>query len=94
MKVEVDYKSAIPLAASYGGFCVALDTDQSLMKMSVREGLRLRPAALAASGWHYVRVHALELFSAPDEVAHRIAALVGLGAPPAVSNTPEIPAAE
>ena len=94
MKVEIDYKSAIPLAASYGGFCVAIDTDQSLMKMSVREGLRLRPAALAASGWHYVRVHALELFSAPDEVADRIATLVGLVSPPAVSDTPEIPAAE
>jgi hypothetical protein len=94
MKVEIDYKSAIPLAASYGGFCVAIDTDHSLMKVSVREGLRLRPVALAASGWHYVRVHALELFSAPDEVADRIAALVGLTPAPTAVHTPEIPTAE
>ena len=46
--------------------------------MSVREGLRLRPSALARSGWHYVRAHALELFGAPDQVAHRIGTLVGL----------------
>lgn len=89
MTVDINYKSQIPLAASYGGYCVAVDTDQSVMKMSVREGLRVRPAALAASGWHYLRVHALELFSAPDDVADRIAAVVGLGrqAPVVVSES-------
>jgi len=89
LTVEINYKSDIPLAASYGGYCVAVDTDHSLMNMSVRDGLRLRPVALAASGWHYVRVHALELFSAPDEVADRIAQVVG--APTATpSATPTV----
>lgn len=78
MNVSINYKSHIPLAASFGGYCVAVDTDQSVMKMAIREGLRVRPAALAASGWHYLRVHALELFSAPDDVADRIAAVAGL----------------
>ena len=78
MVVELDYQAHIPLAASYGGYCIALDTDTSLMPLSVREALRLRPAALAKSGWHYVRVHSLELFSAPDMVASRIATLVGI----------------
>jgi len=38
----------------------------------------VRPAALARSGWHYVRVHSLELFTTPDVVARRIATLVGI----------------
>jgi hypothetical protein len=78
MHVELDYQGQIPLAARYGGYCIAVDTDSSLMDMSVREALHFRPAALAYSGWHYVRAHALELFTAPDTVAHRIATLVGL----------------
>lgn len=79
MQVELNYKGQIPLAAKHGGYCIAVDTDVSLMSMSVREGLRLRRAALASSGWHYVRAHALELFTSPDLVAARIATLVGLG---------------
>jgi len=78
MHVELDYQGQIPLAARYGGYCIAVDTDSSLMDMSVREALHFRPAALTYSGWHYVRAHALELFTAPDTVAHRIATLVGL----------------
>ena len=78
MHVELNYKGKIPLAARHGGYCIAVDTDVSLMGMSVREGLRLRPSALARSGWHYVRAHAVELFSAPDQVARRIGTLVGL----------------
>ena len=86
MVVELDYQAHIPLAASYGGYCIALDTDTSLMPLSVREALRLRPAALAKSGWHYVRVHSLELFSAPDVVASRIATLVGITDTAALSH--------
>jgi hypothetical protein len=82
MRVDINYKSRIPLAASYGGYCIALDTDVSLMATNVREGLRLRPSAFAASGWHYVRVHALELFTSPDVVAQRVATLVGLESAP------------
>jgi hypothetical protein len=78
MHVELNYHGKIPLAARHGGYCIAVDIDISLMGMSVREGLRLRPGALTHSGWHYVRAHALELFSSPDQVAHRIATLVGL----------------
>jgi hypothetical protein len=86
MHVELDYKGQIPLAARHGGYCIAVDTDVSLMSMSVREGLRLRPAALARSGWHYVRAHALELFTAPDLVARRIATLAGLIQDPPMPN--------
>jgi len=78
MHVELDYRGKIPLAARHGGYCIAVDTDSSLKNLSVREALCSRPAALARSGWHYVRVHSLELFTAPDEVAKRIATLAGL----------------
>jgi hypothetical protein len=78
MHVELNYKGHIPLAARHGGYCIAVDTDVALMSMSVREGVRLRPLALAQSGWHYVRAHAVELFTSPDVVALRIAALAGL----------------
>ena len=77
MSVELGYRGVIPLVAHYGGYCIALDTDQSLMSMPVREALRARPAALARSGWHYVRAFALELFTTPDVVAERIGVLVG-----------------
>ena len=90
LTVELDYQGQIPLAARYGGYCIAVDTDSSLMGMGVREALRFRPAALARSGWHYVRAHALELFTAPDLVAQKIATLVGIAPPPpAVSATEE-----
>jgi hypothetical protein len=82
MRVEVDYQGQIPLAASFGGYCIALDTDTSLMYQSVRDALRVRPLGLAAAGWHYVRAHALELFTTPDLVAERIATLVGASSAP------------
>jgi hypothetical protein len=78
MTVELDYQGVIPLVAHHSGYCIALDTDQSLMSMPVREALRARPQALARSGWHYVRAYAMELFTTPDEVAKRIGVLVGL----------------
>ena len=78
MTVELGYQGVIPLVAHYGGYCIALDTDPSLMSMPVRDALRARPQALARSGWHYVRAYALELFTQPDEVARRIGVLVGL----------------
>ena len=47
---------------------------------TLRESLRLRPQVLRRLGWHYVRVHAFDLYSDPAGVAARIAAI--LGAPP------------
>ncbi|MFM1953081.1 MAG: hypothetical protein RL187_290, partial [Actinomycetota bacterium] len=82
MTVELSYKGVIPLAARYGGYCIALDTDKSLMPLPVRDALRARPQALARSGWHYVRAFSMELFTEPHEVAARIATLVGAAQAP------------
>ena len=75
---SLDHHGVVPLAATANGVCVALDTDRQLQQMSIREGLRLRPQALHRLGWHYVRVHAFELFADPDGVAERIATLTGV----------------
>jgi hypothetical protein len=77
LDVSLNHHGVIPLVASYGGVCIALDTDQELLKHSIRESLRLRPQALARLGWHYMRVHLFELFADPDQVAHRIARRAG-----------------
>ncbi|MDF2044820.1 hypothetical protein P2P98_01505, partial [Microbacterium sp. Kw_RZR3] len=45
---------------------------------SLRETLRLRPQILRRLGWHYVRVHAFDLYSDPAGVASRIAELLGV----------------
>ena len=79
MIVSVDHHGSIPLAATAHGVCVAVDTDQQLLEMSIREGLRLRPQALTRLGWHYLRVHSFELFADPESVADRIARMAGIG---------------
>lgn len=76
--VSLDHHGVIPLVATANGVCVAVDTDQQLRDMSIREGLRLRPQALHRLGWHYLRVHAFELFADPDGVAKRIGELTGV----------------
>ena len=62
----------IPLAARIGDECIAIDIDDNLMALSLREGLRIRPAMLARCGWKYSRIHELQLFLSPDIVADRL----------------------
>jgi hypothetical protein len=57
--------------------CIAIETDAVLMRSSLRESLRLRPELLRRLGWHYLRVHAFELFSDPDVVAGRVVSMLG-----------------
>ena len=56
---------------------------------SLRESLRLRPEMLRRLGWHYLRVHAFELFKDPDAVASRIATMLGVAA--TSMPTPAVP---
>jgi very-short-patch-repair endonuclease len=66
--------------------CLTIETDSVLHGASLRESLRLRPEMLRRLGWHYLRVHAFELFSEPDAVADRIVTM--LGAPSAPDTQP------
>jgi hypothetical protein len=69
--------------------CLTIETDTVLRGTSLRESLRLRPEMLRRLGWHYLRVHAFELFGDPDAVASRVVAM--LGADDAAPVTQPIP---
>lgn len=75
--VALDYRGTIPLAASYGDRAIAVDFDLGDGD-SLRDTLRLRPSVLRRLGWHFARVHCFDLFSDPDEVAARIARVLGV----------------
>lgn len=77
LHVALDYRGAIPLAASYGERAVAVDLDFSGSEQGLRDALRLRPSVLRRLGWHYHRVHSFDLFADPERVALRVASIVG-----------------
>ncbi|WP_213813621.1 ATP-binding protein [Glaciihabitans sp. dw_435] len=77
LKVALGHRGKLGLVAAYKGTCVTIETDTVLHRTSLRESLRLRPELLRRLGWHYLRVHAFELFSNPDEVAARIVTMLG-----------------
>jgi len=78
LRVSLNHAGEIALAASYQGRAVAVETDAVLARGSLRKSLRLRPEMLRRLGWHYIRIHAFELFADPEAVATRIAALIGI----------------
>lgn len=78
LRVSLNHAGEIALAASFQGRAVAVETDAVLARGSLRESLRLRPEMLRRLGWHYIRIHAFELFADPEAVATRIAALIGV----------------
>ncbi|MDL9981224.1 AAA family ATPase [Microbacterium candidum] len=79
VSVDVHYRGLLPLVAQHGGRAVVAESDPEAHGESLRESLRLRPQILRRLGWHYVRVHAFDLYSDPAEVAARIAAMLGVG---------------
>jgi len=91
--VALGHRGKLGLVAAHGGVCVTIETDASLVRGSLRETLRLRPEVLRRLGWHYVRVHAFQLFSDPDRVADTVASVLGVdrGATQEIS-IPPIPA--
>lgn len=90
--VDVDYRGLLPLVAQHGGKAVVIESDPESRGESLRETLRLRPHVLRRLGWHYVRVHAFDLYSDPATAATRIAAVLGISdsAPRAENDTQPI----
>ena len=81
LTVALDYRGAIPLAASLGERAIAVDLDfAGADEQGLRSALRLRPAVLRRLGWHYHRVHSFDLFADPERVALRVASIVGYDA--------------
>lgn len=90
LKVALDYRGAIPLAASLGERAIAIDLDfAGADEHGLRSALRLRPAVLRRLGWHYHRVHSFDLFADPERVALRVASIVGYD-PEAVSDEDQL----
>ncbi|MCK2037495.1 AAA family ATPase [Microbacterium sp. SSW1-49] len=94
--VDVDYRGRLPLVAQHQGKAVVIESDPESRGESLRETLRLRPHVLRRLGWHYVRVHAFDLYSDPVTVATRIAAVLGISdsAPRADNDTQPIDIAD
>jgi hypothetical protein len=82
LRVALGLRGKLGLVASHQGMCLTIETDSVLQGASLRESLRLRPDMLRRLGWHYLRVHAFELFSDPDAVADRITKMLGLDTSP------------
>jgi hypothetical protein len=82
IRVALGHRGKLGLVASHGGVCVTVETDAVLNRTTLRESLRLRPELLRRLGWHYLRVHAFELFSDPDAVARRVMETLGVDTSP------------
>jgi hypothetical protein len=91
LKVALGHRGKLGLVASRGGMCIAIETDTVLHRTSLRESLRLRPELLRRLGWHYLRVHAFELFSDPEAVAAKVAVMLGASADPVTEPIAIIP---
>jgi hypothetical protein len=77
LRVALGHRGKLGLVASHEGMCLSIEADSLLGGTSLRESLRLRPEMLRRLGWHYLRVHAFELFKDPDAVADSITAMLG-----------------
>jgi len=82
INVALGHRGKLGLVASHGGVCVSIETDAVLHQSTLRESLRLRPELLRRLGWHYLRVHAFDLFSDPDAVARRVMTMLGVDTNP------------
>lgn len=76
LRVALGHRGKLGLVANHLGKCLTIETDSVLHSASLRESLRLRPDLLRRLGWHYLRVHAFELFSNPGAVADRIVGIL------------------
>ncbi|MFT4220796.1 MAG: AAA family ATPase [Microbacterium sp.] len=85
--VDVDYRGRLPLVAQHAGKAVVVESDPESRGESLRESLRLRPQVLRRLGWHYVRVHAFDLYSDPAAVAARVAGVLGIQPEAPTSDT-------
>src|SRR5690606_15938924 len=77
-RVDVNYRGQLPLVASKDDKAIVIEVTPEASGESLRESLRLRPMILRRLGWHYVRVHAFDLYADPVSVANRVAGVLGI----------------
>ncbi|MHB1172466.1 MAG: AAA family ATPase [Lacisediminihabitans sp.] len=92
LRVALGHRGKLGLVVSREGTCLTIETDGALQGTSLRESLRLRPEMLRRLGWHYLRVHAFELFSDPDAVADRVVGMLGANRAPVTQPIPVLTA--
>lgn len=90
LRVALGHRGKLGLVANHGGMCLTIETDSMLHNTSLRESLRLRPELLRRLGWHYLRLHAFELFSNPESVADRIVSMLGANTSPVTEPIPVV----
>ena len=78
LKVALNFGGRIGLAVSFAKRAAVVDPDWALVGDNWDEKLRVRPGLLRAMGWEYQRIHALEIFAKPQDVANRIAMSMGV----------------
>ena len=78
LKVALNFGGRIGLAVSFGNRAAVVDPDWALVGDSWDEKLRVRPGLLRSMGWEYQRIHALDIFAKPQDVANRIAMSLGV----------------
>lgn len=78
LKVALNFGGRIGLAVSFAKRAAVVDPDWALVGDSWDEKLRVRPGLLRAMGWEYQRIHALDIFAKPQDVANRIAMSLGV----------------
>lgn len=77
LSVANHYANRLHLVASFGAQACVIDADWHLMGSSWDQLIRVRPRLYQSMGWRYHRVHAFEIFAQPQDVAIRIANLLG-----------------
>jgi hypothetical protein len=78
LKVALNFGGRIGLAVSFAKRAAVVDPDWALVGDSWDEKLRVRPGLLRSMGWEYQRIHALDIFAKPQDVANRIAMSLGV----------------
>lgn len=78
VQVDINYRGLLPLVAKHDGKAIVIEIVPEASGVSLRESLRLRPMVLRRLGWHYVRVHAFDLYADPASVANRVAEVLGI----------------
>ncbi|GGC85576.1 hypothetical protein GCM10011512_10540 [Tersicoccus solisilvae] len=80
--------SAVPAARGVAPTAMITDGSERYGAYTVRERSRLRPALLERSGWTYLTLWTIEVFSDPEGLADRVAGFLSAEAPAFLTGAP------
>lgn len=79
--VKTDFGQNLSMIVSYGRNAIELRPDWLVTMDQLGQEINLRPRLVKALGWQVRRIHALQLFAEPDNLAKEIAQQLGLPVP-------------